>query len=111
MGGNDRAVEGAVDDLSPGSLMPTNTADATLSFQVTGDGTVADEAPVVAHEATQGILKIRRGDADLYLQIFDHGGFLQVPEQAPVAAAAVERNAGDGVALAVEVATEGRGWG
>ena len=33
---------------------------------------------------------------------------MQVPEQAPVAAAAIERNAGDGVALAVEVAAEGR---
>ena len=111
MGGDDRSVEGAVDDLSPGLVDADDTADAALPFQVAGDGAVADEAPVVAHEATQGILEIRRGDADLYLQIFDHGGFLQVPEQAPVAAAAVERNAGDGVALAVEVAAEGRDGG
>ena len=61
MGGNDRAVEGAVDDLLPGLVDADDTADATLSFQVTGDGTVADEAPVVAHEATQGILKIPSG--------------------------------------------------
>ena len=53
MGGNDRTVEGAVDDLSPGLVDADDTADAALAFQVTGDGTVADEAPVVADEAAQ----------------------------------------------------------
>lgn len=76
-----------------------------------GKRAVCDGALVIPSQAAQGIFAVAGGDGARDTEIPHGPGGLYVAEQAPHIPAACDRQAGDGVALALKGAAEGGNGG
>ena len=101
------AGEGAAHQLSANFIDTYQTTDTVITHYGAGSDAIQDPSGVTASQQAQIILMPIGVDGAHDRQILNGGAVLNVAEQAPDVAAAGEGQAGDGVSVALECATEG----